>query len=101
LSLGNLAVAGTWQDDDLAENAGAAYVFAVGPDDDGDGVMDACVCTGDINADWKIDHEDLGILLGEYNMIPGEPLQADLNGDNAVNQQDLGILLANYGRVCP
>ncbi|HMQ16906.1 MAG TPA: hypothetical protein PKC49_13120, partial [Phycisphaerae bacterium] len=87
---GNLAVIGAPRDEPFGPWSGSAYVFAVGPDDDGDGVMDACVCTGDVDGDWRVDQADLGILLAEYNIIPRAPLRADLNGDGAVNQQDLG-----------
>ncbi|MFQ5807182.1 MAG: FG-GAP repeat protein, partial [Phycisphaerae bacterium] len=41
---GNTAIVGACQDDDHGTDSGSAYVFAVGPDEDGDGIMDACLC---------------------------------------------------------
>jgi len=97
---GNLAVIGAPRDEPFGPWSGSAYVFAVGPDNDGDGVMDACVCTGDINGDWAVDQSDLGLLVSDYGGVPDDPA-ADLDGDGWIGQTDLGILLANYGRVCP
>jgi len=97
---GNLAVIGAPRDEPFGPWSGSAYVFAVGPDDDGDGVMDTCVCTGDINGDWAVDQSDLGLLVSDYGGVPDDPA-ADLDGDGLIGQPDLGILLANYGGVCP
>jgi hypothetical protein len=43
---GNSAVIGAYLDDDQGEDAGSAYIFAVGPDEDGDGIMDVCQLPG-------------------------------------------------------
>ncbi|MFO0838944.1 MAG: FG-GAP repeat protein [Phycisphaerae bacterium] len=43
--------------------AGAAYAFSISRDLDGNNVMDACECLGDLNADRAIDELDLGLLL--------------------------------------
>ena len=39
---GHTGVIGAYLDDDQGEDSGSAYVFNVGPDEDGDGVMDVC-----------------------------------------------------------
>jgi len=99
---GNRAVIGAWGNDDYGTNSGSAYVFAVGPDEDADGVMDACECPGDLNHDWIVDFLDLLVLLEDWgcndphNGCPGD---CDLDGDT--DHADLGLLLANWGSVCP
>jgi len=90
---GNIAVIGVWRDDDHGYNSGSAYVFAVGADEDGNGVMDACECPGDLNHDWIVGHSDLGMFLASW--------QLDDGGDGDTDHADLGILLANWGNVCP
>jgi hypothetical protein len=42
----NSAVIGAYRDDDQGEDSGSAYIFAVGPDEDGDGIMDVCELPG-------------------------------------------------------
>ena len=99
---GSMAVIGAQHDDDQGEDSGSAYVFAVGPDQDGDGVMDACECPGDLNHDWIVDYYDLAVLLADWgcddphNGCPGD---ADRDGDT--DHADLGLLLANWGQICP
>ncbi|HUU82463.1 MAG TPA: hypothetical protein VM243_03060 [Phycisphaerae bacterium] len=90
------------EDDDNGQNSGSAYVFAVGRDEDGDGngVMDACECPGDLNKDWIVDYRDVLVLLEDWGCSDGDcPGDADLDGDT--DQADLGLLLANWGNVCP
>jgi hypothetical protein len=117
---GNLAVLGTNRLQQ-PKMPGKAWIYAVGPDEDGDGVMDACVCPGDIwpagagggggsggdAKDWVVDQSDLGLLLSSYGACPGDshysPAAAALwpEPDPCVNQSDLAVLLAHYGTVCP
>ncbi len=54
------------------------------------------LCPGDLNADWVVDQQDLGVLLGYYGWGDG----GDVDGDGDTDQADLGLLLANYGEVC-
>jgi len=99
---GSMAVIGAEHDDDQGEESGSAYVFAVGADEDGDGVMDACECPGDLNHDWIVDYYDLAVLLADWgcddphNGCPGD---CDLDGDT--DHADLGLLLAHWGEICP
>jgi len=75
-------------------------VFGVGADQDGDGVMDACECPGDLNHDWIVDYYDLAVLLADWGCTSGDcPGDCDLDGDT--DHADLGLLLANWGQVCP
>jgi len=98
----NVAVIGASKDDDHGSDSGSAYVFAVGPDQDGDGVMDACECPGDLNHDWAVDYYDLALLLADWDCDDphnGCPGDCDLDGDT--DHADLGLLLANWGEICP
>jgi len=96
-SVGVVAAPG---DDDQGEDSGSAYVFAVGPDEDGDGIMDACECPGDLNHDWIVDYYDLAVLLADWGCTAGDcPGDCDRDGDT--DHADLGLLLANWGNVCP
>jgi 1,4-alpha-glucan branching enzyme len=49
----------------------------------------------DLNADWSVDGNDLGILLSQW----GLPGTADFNDDGTVNGDDLGPLLGAWGPV--
>ena len=98
---GNIGVVGMWPNDpNNPPKPGKAYIYAVGPDEDEDGIMDACECPGDLNKDWIVDHSDLGILLADWGCTGGDcPGDADADGDT--DHSDLGLLLANWGEVCP
>ncbi|HUU98059.1 MAG TPA: FG-GAP repeat protein [Phycisphaerae bacterium] len=98
---GNIAVVATYpQDPNEPPKPGMAYVYAVGPDEDGDGVMDACECPGDVNHDWIVDFLDVLVLLEDWGCDGGDcPGDADRDGDT--DQSDLGLLLANWGVICP
>lgn len=97
------AVVGAFRADIHATDSGAASIFAVGPDVNGNGVADPCECLADIDGDAVITLHDLGALLATYGRGPDHPLhdpRADLNGDGVIDQQDLAILLADYGHDC-
>ena len=98
---GNIGVVGMWPNDpNNPPKPGKAYIYAVGPDEDEDGIMDACECPGDLNKDWIVDHSDLGILLGDWGCTVGDcPGDADADGDT--DHSDLGLLLANWRDICP
>jgi hypothetical protein len=99
---GNTAIIGAWQDDDHGEDSGSAYVFAVGPDEDGDGIMDVCLCPGDLDHDLDVDLADLAQLLSNYGETSGMTYEdGDLDEDGDVDLSDLATLLAIYGTVCP
>jgi FG-GAP repeat/Dockerin type I domain len=87
-----------------APYSGCAYVFATGPDVNGNDVADPCECLADINGDGVVGQRDLGVLLSTYELDPGSPLhdpRADVNSDGVIDQTDLSILLAEYETVCP
>jgi hypothetical protein len=107
---GNTAIISAWLDDDVATDAGSAYIFSVGPDADANGVMDvcecpadpsACPCPGDLDADRDIDLTDLAIQLAHYGTPGGaQPEDGDIDGDGDVDLTDLSLLLAAYGGSC-
>ena len=99
---GNTAIIGAYKDDDHGEDSGSAYVFAVGPDEDGDGIMDVCLCPGDLDGDLDIDLSDLAQLLSNYGATSGAVYEdGDLDEDGDVDLSDLAALLAEYGTICP
>ena len=98
---GNTAVIGAYKDDDNGEDSGSAYVFAVGPDEDGDGIMDVCLCPGDLDHDLDVDLSDLAQLLSNYGTTSGATYEdGDLDEDGDVDLADLAALLAVYGTTC-
>ncbi|MBU0617282.1 MAG: FG-GAP repeat protein [Planctomycetes bacterium] len=99
---GNTAVVGAYYDDDYGQDSGSAYVFAVGPDEDGDGIMDVCLCPGDLDSDLDVDLSDLAQLLSNYGTTSGATYEdGDLDKDGDVDLADLAALLAEYGTICP
>jgi hypothetical protein len=64
---GNSAVIGAYRDDDQGEDSGSAYIFAVGPDEDGDGIMDVCQLPGTPTQATK-GHQGLG--AGRQSPLP-------------------------------
>jgi len=98
---GNTAVIGARYDDDQGTDSGSAYVFAVGPDADGNGVMDVCECIGDLNHDLEVSLWDLAQLLSHYGTTSGASYEdGDLDLDGDVDLSDLAALLAVYGTTC-
>jgi len=99
---GNTAVIGAPFDDDNGTDSGSAYVFAVGPDLNANGVMDACECLamGDLDLDGVVGLTDLAILLADYGCTASN-CPADLDSDGDTDLSDLALLLANYGTECP
>jgi hypothetical protein len=66
-------------------------------DTDGDGVLDACQCTGDLTDDGLVDGADLGFLLAAWGTKGSSTPGSDLNNDQFVDGIDLGIMLAAWG----
>jgi hypothetical protein len=98
----NTAVIGAYYDDDHGQDSGSAYVFAVGPDEDGDGIMDVCLCPGDLDHDLDVDLSDLAQLLSNYGETSGMTYEdGDLDEDGDVDLFDLSALLGEYGTICP
>ncbi len=59
---------------------------------------EATFVEGDADSDGDVDFDDLGILLGNYDLGGFEAFTAgDSDGDGDVDFDDLGLLLGNYG----
>ena len=119
---GNIAVVGAPFHDREANdgsNAGDAYIFAVGPDRDDNGVMDVCECRGavggdpgpggeapgfvaspDLDIDKRVGLGDLVILLNHFGDTGVLHEAGDLDLDRDVDLQDLALLLAAYDKPC-
>ncbi len=65
------------------------YMFDIGSD-----------CIEDINGDNLIDLADFNILLFNFGLSPGCPIQGDLNVDGAVDLNDLQLFLFKFGTTC-
>ena len=64
------------------------------PDNDGDGLPDACSgCAADLTGDGMVNGFDLSLVLAGW----GSPGPADLNGDGITNGLDLTAMLAAWG----
>jgi len=102
---GHTAVVGAYSYDHRRPNdyfdGGAAYVFAVGPDADGNGLMDVCECVGDTNGDYVVSLVDLSVQLAHYG-TPGGAARADgdFDADGDVDLADVASLLAHFGEEC-
>jgi len=125
---GNLAVVGAPFHDivdsggNTQVDAGAAYVFAVGPDRDENGVMDVCECRAAVEGVGAASGDDQsrdrqGAVEGsprregrDGNLVPAVGISSqgygggggfvaspDLDLDQRVGMGDLLILLANFG----
>ncbi len=58
----------------------------------------AAFVEGDADSDGDVDFDDLGILLGNYDLGGFEAFtNGDSDGDGDVDFDDLGLLLGNYG----
>lgn len=120
---GNLAVFGAPRHDvqidgDILADAGAAYLFAVGPDRDENGAMDVCECRAavggdpgsdgsdgfvaspDLDLDKRVGLGDLVILLNHFGDTGVLHEAGDLDLDRDVDLQDLALLLAAYDKPC-
>jgi hypothetical protein len=95
---GNEAVIGAPEKNGENYREGAAYLYAVSADADGDGVMDACECPGDLDGDRDVDLADLAALLSCLGR--GENC-ADVDEDGRTDGADLAALLARWGVLCP
>ena len=75
-----------------------ALEIATGASDlNGDGIPDACQCTGDLNGDGSVGGQDLGVLLGFWGTTASTFPRADINRDGLVTGADLGVLLSQWG----
>ena len=73
-------------------------------DDNGDGVFDAPVRTGDINCDGKINASDASQVLAIYSKLSTSRadincLVGDMNGDGQINAIDASDILAEYSKL--
>ncbi|NNF44173.1 MAG: hypothetical protein HKO59_05870 [Phycisphaerales bacterium] len=111
------AMVGAFTDDDIAENAGALYIFgglddcdgsgtldicdiAVGDakDVDGDGVPDSCgdACPADLDGSGDVGFTDLLAILADWGPCPAD-CPADLDASGDVGFTDLLAVLAAWG----
>jgi hypothetical protein len=93
---GELCVAGAHFHDDNGVNSGSAYVFALGPDNNGNGIPDPCECVADLDGDGDTDHADLAVVLADWGCASGN-CPGDVDADGDTDHSDLGILLADWG----
>jgi len=79
-----------------------SVIWSTGTDRDGDGDMDACDCTGDLDGDRSVGPSDLMELLLSFGSTGGDgDTPGDVNADGRTDLADLAILLSNYGMECP
>ena len=64
-------------------------------DADGDGELDECDCTADLDGSGDVGPFDLALMLGAWGSC--EDCPADLNGDGQVGAFDLALLLGAWG----
>jgi FG-GAP repeat len=100
---GDFVFAGAYHADvDGVADAGAIYVFAIGPDTDSNGVPDPCQCPGDANDDGVVSLPDLAVVLIHFGTPAGMTRpNGDLDSDADVDLADLATLLTNFGETCP
>jgi hypothetical protein len=58
-------------------------------------VPDECECSGDIDANGRVDADDIVWVLVSWGDGPGSP--ADVNSDGIVNGGDLSVVLSGWG----
>jgi hypothetical protein len=69
-----------------------------------DGVPDECQCLGDLNADLRVDLEDLSAVLAVFGSVHGDPEfdpTRDADDDGQIGLSDLAIVLSGFGLPCP
>ena len=82
------AVVGAWNEDEIANDAGSAYVYepANAP------------CDGDANGDGVVDVNDISYVLFR---LGSTSLDGDTNGDGIVDVNDISYVLFRLGDACP
>ena len=75
---------------------GLDLATGTGADLDGDGVLDACQCAGDLFEDGVVNGIDLGVILSQWGPAPTGTV-GDINRDGVVNGADLGVIVAGWG----
>jgi hypothetical protein len=83
------AFAGGRGQNDIPIGTGAAYILNT----------NECAADtqgrGDLDGDFDVDANDLGVLLNAYEKTDA----GDVDGDGDTDQHDLGILLKHYGQM--
>jgi len=85
------------EDCDESGRADACEVVLPGADGNVDGVLDRCMCAGDLDFDSDRDGDDIIAFLGLW---AGGTAAGDLDADGTVNVLDLLIVLTQWGE-CP
>jgi hypothetical protein len=70
---------------------------AFSPDQNGNFIPDECECTGDVDANGRVDVDDIIDVIAAWGTTGDHP--ADVNNDQVVDTADLVIVLSGYG-VC-
>lgn len=86
--IGGAALGGRGQGD-LPVGTGAAYILNIGE------CSLETLGRGDIDGDFDVDANDLGVLLNAYEKTDA----GDVDGDGDTDQHDLGILLKHYNQM--
>jgi hypothetical protein len=67
-------------------------------DANGDGILDTCACSADLNGDGELNFFDVADYLAAYqSMNPS----ADFNGDGQFNFFDVSAFLIAFSEGCP
>lgn len=85
------------EDCDESGRADACEVVLPGADGNVDGVLDRCMCAGDLDFDSDRDGDDIITFLGLW---AGGTAAGDLDADGTVNVLDLLVVLKQWGE-CP
>jgi hypothetical protein len=85
------------EDCDRSGQSDACEILIPGTDENVDGVLDRCMCAGDLDFDSDRDGDDIIAFLGLWS---GGTAAGDLDADGAVNVLDLLLMLTQWGD-CP
>ncbi len=87
---GQSVIAGMIRDDQVAVNAGAAYILDYGA---------PRTCAGDANGDGGVDADDLLCVLAHFGQSANSAADGDLDGNRRADVSDLTIVLDHLGTV--
>lgn len=94
---GGDAFVGAYATDDSGSFSGSAYRFRNVTDADGNGNLDVCNCSGDINGDLVSDIRDLAVLIENFGRTAVTPAEGDINRDSVVDTLDLNVFIGDFG----
>lgn len=85
------------EDCDGSGQSDACEILIPGTDGNVDGILDRCICAGDLDFDSDRDGDDIIAFLGLWS---GGTAAGDLDADGSVNVLDLLLMLTQWGD-CP